>query len=155
MAKESVKRPRKPKPPVVFSTEPPETEQRVILHAPLFERPGTSQPKRHRPRVRAREQRLGGRSLRNEKARQDADAEEKLRRPNMGSTKWHQMTMAEQLAMLDEAAREAEAVKVRKKAAGTHKEGMRIVDGRPAVWTLGSWVEGEPRCPDERLNWEG
>jgi hypothetical protein len=140
---------------VVYTTDQTETEERLVMNKPLYAAPGTSQPKRHRPRVRARQAKVEGTSLRGERRKQEEVAENGHKMPNRTSTKWHAMSAAEQLAMLDAAAAEAEAAKARKIAAGTHKEAMWIDPGRPGVWQLGSWVEGDPRCPDERPTWMG
>jgi hypothetical protein len=122
-----------------------ETEDRLHLNRPLFEQPGTSQPRRYAARARATELRWDrgeGRSPRAERR-----ATEKAATPAPKS-------LAELMASVKAMASSSELARLR--AAGSARQvTKKLVDeNRPSgVWQMGSWTNGDAPCPDERLEW--
>jgi hypothetical protein len=117
-----------------------DSEQRLHLNQAQFERPGTSQPRRYdKSAARANKgDRLPGRTMRGERRAQERELAQQPR-----------LTPAEQLELYR---RMLSSGELQRRAPDRKRQG--ISDDRPSVWQLGSWVEGDPPCPDEYLSWE-
>jgi hypothetical protein len=119
----------------------PESEERLRLNGRMFEQPGTSQPKRERPRAKASDGRWRGMeqpSMRAERKKEEREAEAK-----------HKMTPEEQLALYRRMVTSGELARQ-----APDRKRQRMVDDRPGVWQLGSWVNGDKPCPDEFVTWD-
>jgi hypothetical protein len=117
-----------------------ESEERLNLNKPLFEQPGTSEPRRYYPSVNARDRKWRGleqRTMRGERQAQEREAAKK------------RMTNEEQLELFFQMIDSGE---LQRRAPDRKRQHM--TDDRPGVWELGSWMEGDPPCPDELLSWE-
>jgi hypothetical protein len=112
-----------------------ESEERLVLRKPLYESPGTTEHRGPKPAgVRARQAKMPGPSVRAERRAAEKKAEERNNRD---------LTPDDLFAML-----------AKEQAAKGRKQKNHMVDERPKVWQLGSWMEGDKPYPDEHLRWE-
>jgi hypothetical protein len=118
---------------------------RMTLGGRIFEAPGArhgaAQHKPHTAKTWARRDvTLPGRSMRAERKEQEQRAAEK-----------HAETPEERMARFKAMATKKQ---LEARAAGRKRQGLVDANLPSGVWQLGSWMNGDARCPDERVEWE-